>query len=113
AREGGAGAARCVRVGRLTGRMRVGVFGATGQVGTVMRSVLAERSFPVDQMRFFASARSAGSRLPWADGEVEVEEASSASYDGIDVALFSMGAAVSRELAPRVAEAGAVVIDNS
>jgi aspartate-semialdehyde dehydrogenase len=78
-----------------------------------MRSILAERGFPVDEIRFLASARSAGSRLPWQGRDVEVEEAATASYDGIDLALFSMGAAVSRDLAPRVAAAGAVVIDNS
>src|SRR5581483_1303672 len=93
--------------------MRVGVFGATGQVGGVMRSVLAERRFPVEQMRYFASARSAGRRLPWADGEVTVEDASAADYSGIDVALFSVGADASREMAPLLAAAGAVVIDNS
>jgi aspartate-semialdehyde dehydrogenase len=93
--------------------MRVGVFGATGQVGTVMRSVLAERDFPVAAMRFFASARSAGRRLPWAGGEVEVEDVEGADFTGVDLALFSMGGAVSKRLAPAVAAAGAVVIDNS
>jgi len=78
-----------------------------------MRSVLAERRFPVEQMRYFASARSAGRRLPWADGEVTVEDASAADYSGIDVALFSVGADASREMAPLLAAAGAVVIDNS
>jgi aspartate-semialdehyde dehydrogenase len=78
-----------------------------------MRSVLAERKFPADDVRFFASARSVGRRLPWGDGEVEVEEAVGADYSGIDIALFSMGGAASREMAPAVAAAGAVVIDNS
>lgn len=78
-----------------------------------MRSVLAERQFPVEQLRLFASSRSAGRRLPWADGEVEVEDAATADYRGLDIVLFSAGAATSRELAPRVAEAGAIVIDNS
>jgi aspartate-semialdehyde dehydrogenase len=93
--------------------IRVGIVGATGLVGGVMRSVLAERHFPVSELRLFASARSAGRRLPWMDGELTVEDAFDADYRGLDVALFSAGATVSRQLAPRVAEAGAVVVDNS
>jgi aspartate-semialdehyde dehydrogenase len=93
--------------------MRLGIVGATGQVGGVMRSVLAERQFPVSELRLFASSRSAGRRLPWADGELEVEDAATADYGGLDIVLFSAGATTSRELAPRVAEAGAVVVDNS
>jgi aspartate-semialdehyde dehydrogenase len=100
----------------MTG-MRVGIVGATGLVGGMMRSVLAERRFPVSELRLFASARSAGRRLPWAggdgDGDVTVEDAFEADYSGLDVVLFSAGATVSRQLAPRVAEAGAVVVDNS
>ena len=96
----------------MTG-LRVGVVGATGQVGVVMRRLLAERDFPVEQIRFFASARSAGRTLPWAGGEVVVEDASTADVSGLDVALFSAGGATSREQAPRYAAAGAVVIDNS
>jgi aspartate-semialdehyde dehydrogenase len=93
--------------------MRVGVFGATGQVGGVMRQVLAERAFPVDEIRFFASARSAGRPLPWGGGEVTVEDAETADFAGLDIALFSAGATASKRLAPRVAAAGAVVVDNS
>src|SRR5271170_2959390 len=93
--------------------MRIAVIGATGQVGTVMRSVLAQRRFPADEVRFFASSRSAGRRLAWAGGEVEVEEAEGADYRGVDIALMSAGATASRALAPVVAAAGAVVIDNS
>ncbi|MBK9180094.1 MAG: aspartate-semialdehyde dehydrogenase [Acidimicrobiales bacterium] len=93
--------------------MRVGVVGATGLVGGVMRSVLAERRFPVEQLRLFASSRSAGRTLPWAGAEVTVEDAATADYTGLDVVLFSAGATTSRALAPRVAEAGATVIDNS
>jgi aspartate-semialdehyde dehydrogenase len=93
--------------------MRVGIVGATGQVGTVMRAVLAERRFPADEVRFYASARSAGRRLPWGDGELEVEEASAAVRAGLDLALMSIGAAASKELAPRIAASGAVVVDNS
>jgi aspartate-semialdehyde dehydrogenase len=93
--------------------MRVGVIGATGQVGGVMRRLLAEREFPVDEIRFFASSRSAGTALPWADGEIIVEDAESADPSGLDIALFSAGATSSRSLAPRFAAAGATVIDNS
>ncbi len=93
--------------------MRLGIFGATGQVGEVMRSVLAERRFPADDVRFFASARSAGTRLPWADGDVEVEDSATADFSGLDVVLMSAGATLSKELAPKVAASGAVVVDNS
>jgi aspartate-semialdehyde dehydrogenase len=93
--------------------MRIGIVGATGQVGGVMRRVLAERRFPVDQLRLFASARSAGRTLPWRDGEVTVEDAATADYRGLDIVLLSAGKASSIQYAPRVAEAGAVVIDNS
>ena len=91
----------------------VGVYGATGQVGGVMRRLLAERGFPVERIRYLASARSAGTSLPWGDGEIVVEDAATADHSGIDIALFSAGGATSRELAPTVAAAGATVIDNS
>jgi aspartate-semialdehyde dehydrogenase len=91
----------------------MGIVGATGQVGGVMRRLLAERRFPVTELRLFASARSAGRTLPWQDSEVTVEDAASADYSGLDVVLFSAGKGTSKELAPRVAAAGAVVIDNS
>ena len=93
--------------------MRIAIVGATGQVGVVLRAILAERNFPVESMRYLASARSAGTTLPWADGEVVVEDAETADLSGIDLALCSAPAAVSRELAPRLAAAGATVIDNS
>jgi aspartate-semialdehyde dehydrogenase len=93
--------------------MRVGLFGATGQVGGVMLRLLGDRSFPVDELRCFASARSAGRTLTWAGGDVTVEDAETASYDGLDIALFSAGKPASLALAPRVAAAGATVIDNS
>ena len=93
--------------------MRVAVVGATGQVGGVMRRMLAERTFPVDEIRYFASSRSAGTTLPWADSAVTVEDAATADPSGLDIALFSAGAASARELAPRFAAAGAMVIDNS
>ncbi|MDR1213837.1 MAG: aspartate-semialdehyde dehydrogenase [Propionibacteriaceae bacterium] len=91
----------------------VGVFGATGQVGAVMRALLSERAFPVSQIRYFASARSAGRVLPWGETEVVVEDMAQADFSGLDLALFSAGAAASRQYAPPVAAAGAVVIDNS
>ncbi|MFD5475471.1 aspartate-semialdehyde dehydrogenase [Streptomyces sp. NPDC127105] len=89
--------------------MRIGIVGATGQVGTVMRGILTERDFPVTELRLFASARSAGSVL---DG-VTVEDAATADYTGLDIVLFSAGGATSRALAEKVAAQGAVVIDNS
>ncbi len=92
---------------------RIGVVGATGQVGAVMRRLLLERSFPLEQVRLFASARSAGSTLPFAGRDVVVEDAATADLSGLDIALFSAGATTSRALAPRFAAAGAVVIDNS
>ncbi|HEY3503640.1 MAG TPA: aspartate-semialdehyde dehydrogenase [Actinocatenispora sp.] len=93
--------------------MRIGIVGATGQVGGVMRRILAERNFPVDELRLFASARSAGRTLPWAGTEVTVEDAATADYRGLDIALFSAGKGASKKLATRVAAAGAVVVDNS
>jgi aspartate-semialdehyde dehydrogenase len=93
--------------------VNVGVVGATGQVGVAMRQILAERSFPVGEIRFFASARSAGTVLPYEGREVTVENASTADPSGLDIALFSAGATTSRALAPKFAEAGALVVDNS
>ena len=93
--------------------MKIGIVGATGQVGGVMRRVLAERKFPVGELRLFASARSAGRSLDWLDGQVTVEDAATADYTGLDIVLFSAGKVTSKELAPRVAGQGAVVIDNS
>jgi len=93
--------------------MRVAIVGATGQVGGVMRSVLAESDFPVDELRLFASARSAGRKITWGGTEIEVENSETADWSGLDVALLSAGATASRALAPRIAEAGAVAVDNS
>ena len=87
--------------------MRVGIVGATGQVGGVVRSILAERQFPVSDLRCFASARSTGRRLPWGTDEVAVENADEASYDGLDVVLMSAGGATSRRLAERALNSGA------
>jgi aspartate-semialdehyde dehydrogenase len=93
--------------------LRVGVVGATGQVGAVMRKLLVERDFPVEQMRYFASSRSAGTKLPWRDTEIVVEDAATADPSGLDIALFSAGGATSKEQSPRFAAAGVTVIDNS
>ena len=78
-----------------------------------MRTLLRERGVPVEQVRFFASERSAGSRLPWGDTEVVVEDTATADFTGLDVVLFSAGGGTSREWAPKVAGTGAVVVDNS
>jgi aspartate-semialdehyde dehydrogenase len=93
--------------------LNVGVVGATGQVGAAMRQILLERAFPVETVRFFSSARSAGTVLPFGDREVTVEDAATADPSGLDLALFSAGATASRVLAPRFAAAGVAVIDNS
>jgi aspartate-semialdehyde dehydrogenase len=93
--------------------VRLGVVGATGQVGTVMRQLLIDRDFPVESIRFFASSRSAGSTIRWRDLDVVVEDAATADPGELDIALLSIGAAASKEIAPRFAAAGAVVIDNS
>src|SRR3979411_3194353 len=91
----------------------IGVVGATGQVGQVMRTLLEERDFPATSVRFFASARSAGRKLAFRGQEIEVEDASIADPGGLDIALFSAGGAMSRVQAPRFAAAGVTVIDNS
>ncbi|BBZ25366.1 aspartate-semialdehyde dehydrogenase [Mycolicibacter hiberniae] len=91
----------------------IGVVGATGQVGQVMRALLEERNFPAEEVRFFASARSAGRKLAFRGAEIEVEDAETADPAGLDIALFSAGATMSRVQAPRFAAAGATVVDNS
>ncbi|NYG38430.1 aspartate-semialdehyde dehydrogenase [Janibacter alkaliphilus] len=93
--------------------MHIGVFGATGQVGQVMRDLLLERDFPVTSVRYFASARSAGTTLPWGEQQITVEDTATADFSGLDIALFSNGGSTSKEWAPKVAAAGATVIDNS
>jgi aspartate-semialdehyde dehydrogenase len=93
--------------------MNVGIVGATGLVGGIMRTLLAERDFPVTELRLFASARSAGRTLPWAGGEITVEDAATADFAGLDLVLFAAGATLSKALAPKVAAAGATVVDNS
>jgi len=93
--------------------VRIGVVGATGQVGAVVREILVQRKFPIAEVRFFASARSAGSTIEFDGREVVVEDASTADPSGLDIAIFSAGATLSRAQAPRFAAAGVVVVDNS
>jgi len=91
----------------------VAVVGATGAVGTEMIDILAERKFPVGELRPLASARSAGDRVSFHDRDLVLRELTKDSFEGVDIALFSAGADISREYAPIAAKAGAVVIDNS
>jgi aspartate-semialdehyde dehydrogenase len=93
--------------------LNVGIVGATGQVGTKMLEILEERNFPTASLRLFASARSAGRLIEWKGTQIEVEDAATADYSGLDIALFSAGGSTSKELAPKVAAQGPVVIDNS
>lgn len=93
--------------------VNIGVVGATGQVGVVMRKLLEERDFPATSVRFFASARSQGRKLSFRGQAIEVEDAETADPSGLDIALFSAGATMSRVQAPRFAAAGVTVIDNS
>jgi len=93
--------------------IRIGVVGATGQVGAVVRQLLAERDFPVAEIRYFASARSAGTTLPWGETDVVVEDTATADPSGLDIAIFSAGASTAKAQAPRFAAAGVIVIDNS
>ncbi|MDQ2836582.1 MAG: aspartate-semialdehyde dehydrogenase [Actinomycetota bacterium] len=93
--------------------LRIGLVGATGQVGAVVRQILVQRDFPLAELRFFASARSAGTTLPFQGKDILVEDAATANPAGLDIAIFSAGAGTSRELAPKFAAAGVLVIDNS
>jgi len=97
----------------MSAQVNIGIVGATGQVGVAMRQILLERNFPADQVRFFASARSAGTVLPFGDREITVEDATTADPTGLDIALFSAGATTSRALAQKFADAGVIVVDNS
>lgn len=98
---------------RLPARPRVGIVGATGLVGEMMREILAERNFPLSGIRFFASPRSAGTKIDFNGESIVVEDASTADYAGLDIVFFSAGGSTSKALAPKVAAAGAIVIDNS
>ena len=91
----------------------IAVVGATGQVGGVVLRLLAERNFPVESLRVMSSARSAGKLITWNGNDYTIEDASNADLAGIDIAIFSAGGSTSKELAPKFAAAGAIVIDNS
>jgi len=93
--------------------MQLGLFGASGQVGSVVRQILVERDFPVDDVRFFATARSAGKTLDWKGRPITIEDTATADFHGLDAALFAAGATMSREYAEKVAACGAIVVDNS
>ena len=94
-------------------KYNVVVVGATGAVGRTMVSILAERKFPVEKLSLLASSRSAGQKLSFDGREITVAELGEGSFDGIDIALFSAGASVSRQYAPKAVQAGCVVVDNS
>lgn len=91
----------------------LGIVGATGQVGTKMLEILTDREFPIGELRLFASSRSAGSKIKWQDTEIEVEDAATASFAGLDLVMFSAGGSTSKAMAEKVAADGPVVIDNS
>jgi aspartate-semialdehyde dehydrogenase len=97
----------------MSNGVRIGVVGATGQVGAVVRRLLEEREFPIAEIRFFASARSAGTTIDFKGEPITVEDAATADPSGLDIAIFSAGATTSKAQAPRFAEAGVLVIDNS
>lgn len=92
---------------------KVAIVGATGAVGEEMRKVLEEKNFPLDELRLLASERSAGKSYLFRGEEIQVEQLENFSFEGIDIALFSAGSSISKKFAPKVAEVGAVVIDNS
>lgn len=93
--------------------LTLAVVGATGQVGRVMRTILAQRNFPATKFRFFSSAKSAGTVLEYEGQKITVEDVAQADLSGIDIAIFSAGGSASKEYAPKFAAAGAVVVDNS
>lgn len=97
----------------MTRGVNIGVVGATGQVGTVVRKLLEQRNFPVESIRFFASARSAGTTLAWKGEQIVIEDAATADPAGLDIAIFSAGSSTSKAHAPRFAAAGVTVVDNS
>lgn len=97
----------------MSKKLNVAVVGATGQVGRVMLRLLAQRNFPIATLRCFSSARSAGSTIDFQGQSIVVEDVEGASYQGIDIAIFSAGGAASKTYAPLFAQAGAIVVDNS
>lgn len=97
----------------MTKKFNVAVVGATGAVGETMLSILSERKFPVNNIHAVASSRSAGSRVPFGTRQLVVEDLSTFDFSGVDIGLFSPGASVSAEYAPKAGAAGCVVIDNT
>jgi len=97
----------------MSNGVKIGVVGATGQVGAVVRCLLEERDFPVAEIRFFASGRTAGTTLPFKGVDIAVEDASTADPMGLDIAIFSAGATSSKARAPHFAEAGILVVNSS
>ena len=91
----------------------IGIVGATGLVGSMMLALLAERDFPLESLRLFASSRSAGKSVSFKGRDIVIEDAEAADYSGLDIVFFSAGGSTSKALAPKVAAAGAIVIDNS
>ncbi len=89
-------------------RLNVGIVGATGLVGSMMRQLLAERNFPIGRLRLFASARSAGTVIDWQGSPVTVEDAATADFAGLDIVFFSAGGSTSKAIAPKAAAAGAL-----
>lgn len=94
-------------------QVNIGLVGATGLVGAMMRDLLAERNFPIGTLRLFASARSAGKTIDWQGRQITIEDAATADFSGLDIVFFSAGGSTSKALAPKAAAAGAIVIDNS
>ena len=94
-------------------KYNVAILGATGAVGKVMAKVLEERNFPINNIKFLASARSAGKKIQFCGEEYTVEEVKPESFEGVDIALFSAGGSTSKQWAPIAVEKGAVVVDNS
>ena len=97
----------------MSKKLTVAVVGATGAVGREMLKTLHEREFPATEVRAFASARSAGSKVPFGERELTVEELKEDVFEGIDLAIFSAGGAASQKFSPHAAHAGCVVVDNS
>ena len=95
------------------GEIRVGVVGATGQVGQVMLKILAERNFPLGELRLFASSRSAGRTISYCGNDITIEQADTADYSSLDIVLMSAGATTSRAISEAIGASGPVVIDNS
>src|SRR6059058_1409039 len=102
-----------VTIDMLMGNYHIAVVGATGAAGTELLRVLERRNFPVASLRAIGSARSAGKSVPFRDDQIPVDQLTSGSFKGIDIAFFSAGSEMSRQTVPAARDAGAVVIDNS